>query len=217
MERSTGDARREAFQRLVRLLAVHETAEEEIVHPYARRVLPGGVEVVDDRLEEERKAKELLQHMDEAGVDDPDFMTNLERLRLDVLAHARAEERYEFVQLRAHTSEAERRTMAAGVKAAEAMAPDPTRTPGSSRPPRRARRHADGDLRPGPRRGPQGHGQAGVTASGGGIPPAAGRDRYGSRRRPAGREPYPAARARTGEGAGGRVGTRPLGRRIGMG
>nr|PZN43073.1 MAG: hemerythrin [Actinomycetota bacterium] len=123
VERSTGDARREAFQRLVRLLAVHETAEEEIVHPYARRVLPGGVEVVDDRLEEERKAKELLQHMDEAGVDDPDFMTNLERLRLDVLAHARAEERYEFVQLRAHTSEAERRTMAAGVKAAEAMAP----------------------------------------------------------------------------------------------
>ena len=123
VERSTGDARREAFQRLVRLLAVHETAEEEIVHPYARRVLPGGVEVVDDRLEEERKAKELLQHMDEAGVDDPDFMTNLERLRLDVLAHARAEERYEFVQLRAHTTEAERRSMAAGVKAAEAMAP----------------------------------------------------------------------------------------------
>ncbi|GGM71702.1 hemerythrin [Thermopolyspora flexuosa] len=123
VERTTGDERREAFQRLVRLLAVHETAEEEIVHPYARRVLPGGVEVVDERLEEERQAKELLQQMDEAGVDDPNFMTNLERLRLDVLAHARAEERYEFVQLRAHTTEAERRSMAAGVKAAEAMAP----------------------------------------------------------------------------------------------
>mgnify|MGYP001045690090 FL=1 len=123
VERTTGDERREAFQRLVRLLAVHETAEEEIVHPYARRVLSGGVEVVDERLEEERKAKELLQQMDEAGVDDPNFMTNLERLRLDVLAHARAEERYEFVQLRAHTTEAERRSMAAGVKAAEAMAP----------------------------------------------------------------------------------------------
>jgi len=123
VERTSGDDRRDAFERLVRLLAVHETAEEEIVHPYARRVLPGGVEVVDDRLEEERAAKELLQHMDQAGVDDPNFMANLERLRSDVMAHARAEERYEFLQLRARTSEAERRTMAAGVKAAEAMAP----------------------------------------------------------------------------------------------
>ncbi len=123
VERCSGDERRKAFQRLVRLLAVHETAEEEIVHPYARRVLPGGVEVVDDRLEEERAAKELLQQMDQAGSDDPNFMANLERLRADVMAHARAEERYEFLQLRARTSEAERRAMAAGVKAAEAMAP----------------------------------------------------------------------------------------------
>jgi Hemerythrin HHE cation binding domain. len=123
VERSSGTERREAFQRLVRLLAVHETAEEEIVHPYARRTLPGGVDVVDERLAEEREAKELLQRMDQAGVDDPNFMTNLERLRVAVIAHARAEERYEFLQLRAHTTEAERRTMAAGVKAAEAMAP----------------------------------------------------------------------------------------------
>lgn len=123
VERTSGDERRDAFQRLVRLLAVHETAEEEIVHPYARRTLPGGVEVVDERLAEEREAKELLQQMDQAGMEDPDFMTNLERLRTAVLAHARAEERYEFLQLRAHTTEAERRSMAAGVKAAEAMAP----------------------------------------------------------------------------------------------
>ncbi len=33
------DGRAEAFRRLVRMLAVHETAEEEIVHPYARRKL----------------------------------------------------------------------------------------------------------------------------------------------------------------------------------
>ena len=29
----TGEARRDAFDDLVRLLAVHETAEEEIIHP----------------------------------------------------------------------------------------------------------------------------------------------------------------------------------------
>ncbi|NJP96106.1 hemerythrin domain-containing protein [Nonomuraea sp. FMUSA5-5] len=118
-----GEARAEAFTRLVRLLAVHETAEEEIVHPYARHAIDGGDGVVDDRLAEEREAKELLSRMDEAGPDAPDFMQNLLMLRAAVEAHARSEERYEFTKLRGQTSDAERRTMAAGVKAAEAMAP----------------------------------------------------------------------------------------------
>jgi len=30
---STGEAKRDAFQELVRLLAVHESAEEQVVHP----------------------------------------------------------------------------------------------------------------------------------------------------------------------------------------
>ncbi|MFG3441374.1 hemerythrin domain-containing protein [Nonomuraea sp. NPDC047897] len=123
VEQAPAGERGEAFTRLVRLLAVHETAEEEIIHPYARRALDGGDGVVDDRLEEEREAKELLQHMDQAGPDDPDFMANLAVLRAAVMAHARSEERYEFTRLRAKTSAAERRAMAAGVKAAEAMAP----------------------------------------------------------------------------------------------
>ncbi|HET6257120.1 MAG TPA: hemerythrin domain-containing protein [Pseudonocardia sp.] len=36
---SEADARRHVFGRLVRLLAMHETAEEMIVHPVARTVL----------------------------------------------------------------------------------------------------------------------------------------------------------------------------------
>ncbi|WP_285774709.1 hemerythrin domain-containing protein [Microtetraspora sp. NBRC 13810] len=123
VERASMSERPEAFRRLVRMLAVHETAEEEIVHPYARRKLEGGKEIVDDRLTEENEAKQMLEHMDESGVNDPEFMSNLAHLRTSVLAHAQNEERYEFAQLREHTSEAERRTMAAAVKAAEAIAP----------------------------------------------------------------------------------------------
>ncbi|MEV0166705.1 hemerythrin domain-containing protein [Nonomuraea fuscirosea] len=123
VEQAPADERGEAFTRLVRLLAVHETAEEEIVHPFARHAIDGGDGVVDDRLAEENEAKVLLSRMDEAGPDAPDFMPNLLMLRAAVEAHARSEERYEFAQLRAHTSEAQRRSMAAGVKAAEAMAP----------------------------------------------------------------------------------------------
>ncbi|WP_242676456.1 hemerythrin domain-containing protein [Streptosporangium minutum] len=123
VEKAPAEARAEAFQRLVRLLAVHETAEEEVVHPYARRKIDGGEGVVDDRLAEENEAKQLLMRMDKAGVEDPQFLTDLAVLRAAVMAHARSEERYEFTQLRAQTSEAERRALAAGVKAAEALAP----------------------------------------------------------------------------------------------
>ncbi|MEO3798627.1 hemerythrin domain-containing protein [Nonomuraea sp. B1E8] len=123
VEQAPAGGRDEAFSRLVRMLAVHETAEEEIVHPYARRTIDGGDAVVDDRLAEENEAKEMLSRMDQAGPDAPGFMQNLAMLRAAVEAHARSEERYEFLQLRAHTSQAQRRGMAAGVKAAEAMAP----------------------------------------------------------------------------------------------
>ncbi|MFF7216894.1 hemerythrin domain-containing protein [Streptomyces sp. NPDC008238] len=120
---SEGEARREAFQQLVRLLAVHETAEEEIVHPTARTAFDGGDEVVEDRLEEERAAKETLSRLDEMDTDDPKFMPILLSLRDDVLKHARAEERYEFAQLRRNTSPQRLAMMAKAVKAAEKMAP----------------------------------------------------------------------------------------------
>ncbi|MEV5327985.1 hemerythrin domain-containing protein [Nonomuraea fastidiosa] len=123
VEQAPPDKIGEAFERLMRLLSVHETAEEEIVHPYARRKLDNGQGVVADRLAEENRAKRLLLDLHKAGVDDPGFWEGLAELRTAVTAHARSEERYEFTKLRAKTSVAERRTMAAAVRAAESMAP----------------------------------------------------------------------------------------------
>ena len=123
VDRCQGEERKESFCRLVRLLAVHETAEEEIVHPYARRKLVGGDTIVDDRLREEEEAKEMLSRLDDMDVTTAEFSQGLERLRAAVFAHAAAEERYEFSELRASTSEGERRAMAVGVRAAEAIAP----------------------------------------------------------------------------------------------
>jgi Hemerythrin HHE cation binding domain len=42
-----GDAKRAAFDDLVRMLAVHETAEEEVVHPLSRGLVDGGDAMVD--------------------------------------------------------------------------------------------------------------------------------------------------------------------------
>lgn len=123
VERATGEDRRDAFRRLVRLLAVHETAEEEVVHPVARRSFDGGDGVVEERLREEREAKEKLSRLDEMGTEDPRFLPLLMELRTDVMEHARSEERYEFTQLRRRTDPGQLATMAKAVKAAEAMAP----------------------------------------------------------------------------------------------
>ncbi|GGS72646.1 hemerythrin [Nonomuraea spiralis] len=123
VEQAPPERLEEVFGRLTRLLAVHETAEEEIVHPYARMKVDGGQGVVSDRLAEENRAKRLLVEIDEAGVDHPDFWDKLAELRTAVTLHARSEERYEFAQLRGRTSVLERRAMAAAVRAAEAVAP----------------------------------------------------------------------------------------------
>ncbi|MBP2703806.1 hemerythrin domain-containing protein [Microbispora sp. RL4-1S] len=123
VEAAAPEERPECFRRLTRMLAVHETAEEEVVHPYARRRIDGGAGIVDDRLKEENEAKRLLALLCGQGTDHPDFMSGLALLRVAVLEHARAEERYEFARLRAQASAAERRAMALGVRAAEAMAP----------------------------------------------------------------------------------------------
>ncbi|MFI0038169.1 hemerythrin domain-containing protein [Streptomyces mutabilis] len=123
VEATQGEERRDAFRRLVRLLAVHETAEEEVLHPFARKSFPGGEQVVKERLAEEKAAKETLAALDELDTDDPKFMPQLLKLRKDVQAHARAEERYEFTHIRRSADAIDLAAMAKAVKAAEAMAP----------------------------------------------------------------------------------------------
>jgi hemerythrin superfamily protein len=119
----TGEARRDAFDELVRLLAVHETAEEEVVHPLSRSTIDAGDDVIDARLAEERAAKELLSELYDNGVEDSGFDAGIIALRDAVLAHATYEERYEFPQLRQHVDAKRLRRAATAVKAAEAVAP----------------------------------------------------------------------------------------------
>jgi hemerythrin superfamily protein len=116
------DQRRGSFRDLVRLLAVHETAEEELVHPYARRV-PDGEAVVEARLGEEHRAKELLSTLDRMGPDADGFDTLLLQLRDDVLAHAEHEEREEFPRLRAGLDADLLRKLGGAARVVEAMAP----------------------------------------------------------------------------------------------
>lgn len=122
VETTTGKDRTTAFRELVRLLSVHETAEEELVHPAARRS-EGGDAVVDARVAEERRAKELLVTLDRIGPDAEGFDTLLVQLREDVLAHAGHEEREEFPRLRSQYDDEQLKALGGALRAAQLIAP----------------------------------------------------------------------------------------------
>jgi hemerythrin superfamily protein len=120
---SDSKAREKAFVDLRQLLAVHETAEEMVVHPSARREMADGDEIVDARLEEEHKAKEMLSSLESMDIDSKAFITELTKFRDAVVDHAEHEETEEFDKLQRKLDKGDLGRMAKAVQAAEAIAP----------------------------------------------------------------------------------------------
>ena len=120
---SRGESRQNACCALRRLLAVHETAEEEIVHPAARSALPNGESVVEMRLQEENEAKRVLSELEEMDVDSPEFERRLASLENSVIAHALSEELEEFEPLGASLDQNRLASMRKAVNFAESVAP----------------------------------------------------------------------------------------------
>ena len=116
-------AREKAFVELRQLLAVHETAEEMVVHPRARNEIADGDEIVDARLREEHEAKEQLSKLEGMDIDSKDFLEELTKFRDAVVEHAEAEENEEFNKLQRKLDSDDLGRMAKAVLAAEAIAP----------------------------------------------------------------------------------------------
>jgi len=111
------------FDCLRATLAVHETAEEMIVHPAARRVGGEAERVVQARLAEERDAKEMLSDLEKLTPSDSGFGAKLATFQQAVLRHAEAEERELFPLLEQHCDRGELEAMADRLLTAEKMAP----------------------------------------------------------------------------------------------
>ncbi len=116
-------AREKPFVELRQLLAVHETAEEMVVHPRVRREADAGDQIVDARLGEEHEAKELLSQIEKLDITKQEFINQLTKLRDAVLDHARHEEDEEFPVLERKLDEGDLKRMGSAVRAAEAIAP----------------------------------------------------------------------------------------------
>lgn len=120
---SDSKARETAFHDLRQLLAVHETAEEMIVHPRVRREVATGDDVVDARLHEEHEAKELLSKIEKLDIASQEFIDELTKLQHAVTEHAEREETEEFPKLQRELDSDERHRMTKAVQAVEAIAP----------------------------------------------------------------------------------------------
>jgi hemerythrin superfamily protein len=120
IDASVGDTKQDAFERLVRKLAVHETAEEEVVHPAARKQ---DEHTVEQRLEEENDGKSALSDLEHLGVGDPRFDAQFAKFEQEILRHAENEEQYELPKLRTAVDAKQRERMARLFRAAENTAP----------------------------------------------------------------------------------------------
>jgi hemerythrin superfamily protein len=116
-------AREKSFVDLRQLLAVHETAEEMVVHPRARQEIADGDAIVEARLNEEREAKEQLSKLESMDVASSEFLTELTRFRDVVIDHAEHEENEEFNKLQRELDSDALGRLAKAVLAAEAIAP----------------------------------------------------------------------------------------------
>ncbi len=123
VESSSGEARQQEFDHLRALLAVHETAEEEVLRPVTRSAVTNGEAVADSRIEEENEAKEVLAKLEKMGVDDSKFLSEFLEFKKSVLEHATHEETEEFPGVQDAKTHDELVQMAKRIKMAERMAP----------------------------------------------------------------------------------------------
>lgn len=123
LDAADAETRQNAFTRLRTMLAVHETAEEMVVHPRVRRKVDGGPEIVDARLAEEHDAKVLLRDIEKLPIDSAEFSKALIHLQGAVLSHADNEEQLEFTALEEAVDDDELAKLADAVAVAERIAP----------------------------------------------------------------------------------------------
>lgn len=120
---ATGPARAELFDCLRATVAVHETAEQLIVHPMVRTAGDDAERIVEARMAEEADAEALMAVLEDLGPHDPRFDTELARFERAVLAHAEAEERELFPLFEEHFDQGKQERAARRIELAEELAP----------------------------------------------------------------------------------------------
>lgn len=116
-----GEHKRQAFDELRALLAVHETAEEMVLRPVTRSI--GNGAVADARNAEEDEANHILAELEKLDTASPEFDATFAAFEQAVLMHAEKEELEEFPEVRAKTEADRRANLGKALLRAEKLAP----------------------------------------------------------------------------------------------
>jgi hemerythrin superfamily protein len=117
---NSSELRTIAFNQLRTLLAVHETAEEMVLRPMSRRA---DHEIAAARNREEHALNQVLSSLEHLPIDSDEFGTRFAVFERSVLAHAEAEEEYEFPAVLAITDEVQRQRLGAMLITLERVSP----------------------------------------------------------------------------------------------
>lgn len=123
--RQTGatQEQRQVANRVVHGLSVHAVAEEELLYPLMRKVLPDGDQLVDDALQEHQEAKELLSTIDGSDPESPEVRQAWDELVATIEHHVQDEEGQDFPKLREAVGQEQLYELGDKLAKAKAMAP----------------------------------------------------------------------------------------------
>jgi hypothetical protein len=122
LKSAQGEHKRQAFDELRALLAVHETAEEMVVRPVAKDT--AGKQEAEARNHEEAEATRMLTQLEKMDPSSADFDGLLVKFEKAVVDHAEHEEREEFPAVHAGRSEEQLKSMGERLRAVEKFAPN---------------------------------------------------------------------------------------------
>lgn len=126
VRQQTGHRRAGAFHTLRLTLALHETAEEQAIHPQALRQLGAYDWAANDRIAEEQTAGQTIHALELVDVDSDQFNATFGHLAASVTDHAAAEETDEWPALRQITDPPVISAMMENMQAVTRLATDPS-------------------------------------------------------------------------------------------
>jgi hypothetical protein len=126
VQQQTGRSRAAAFHALRLALALHETAEQQGIHPQVLHKLGLYERAASDRVAEEQTAGQTLRALEFVDVDSDQFNVTFGHLATSVTDHAAAEESDEWPALRQITDPPVINAMLEQMRAVTRLASDPS-------------------------------------------------------------------------------------------
>ncbi|HEX2848974.1 MAG TPA: hemerythrin domain-containing protein [Acidimicrobiales bacterium] len=118
------EVREHLSRELIRGLIEHSVAEEEVLYPAMRDVLPNGDSLADDGIKEHQAVEVLLTEIEKIDAASQHFVDTWTKIRKDLAHHISDEEDKDFPELRRRVDE--ERLMQMGDALAEAKSKAPT-------------------------------------------------------------------------------------------